>query len=426
MVRGYILINRLNVVIYKNIHKYNSIFLEYKGGLSMSGVTKHIYNAEIKDIHIMWNKQLEKILPLLPQNYSETDILTILKKYYPHEWNSVNYKKKYYDIKDKHLQNGNKKRRYKMLFPEHLICLNVIYKRLCSEKFKKNHAEKYNECLRLEKEKEIKKERYPKIEKINQKIQRAKEQTQSVTPIFLDKIIGLYEKKRTTQKDRVYLLIELKKYYNEKIINFFFKLNDTELNRQLREMAFYHLQSFNYQPRLRKQKYMLIHTKNKKRKKFLKKEYPYLTYKVPETPDELENRILIGKDQALKSFDLFISHSSKDRSIVRKFIEYKNKQGIYVFCDWINDSDYLKRNLLCEATLNVIRYRLDKSKSMVFIRTQSSLKSLWCKYEINYFYKLKKPIYVIEADEIINGTFKMVKYNPEELLCENYESLLFK
>ena len=96
MVRGYILINRLNVVIYKNIHKYNSIFLEYKGGLSMSGVTKHIYNAEIKDIHIMWNKQLEKILPLLPQNYSETDILTILKKYYPHEWNSVNYKKKYY------------------------------------------------------------------------------------------------------------------------------------------------------------------------------------------------------------------------------------------------------------------------------------------------------------------------------------------
>ena len=221
------------------------------------------------------------------------------------------------------------------------------------------------------------------------------------------------------------MLIELKKYYNEKIINFFFKLNDTELNRQLREMAFWHLQSFNYQPRLRKQKYMLVHTKNKKRKKFLKKEYPYLTYKVLETPNELENRILLGKDQALKNFDLFISHSSKDYSIVRKFIEYKNKQGIYVFCDWINDSDYLKRNLLCEATLNVIRYRLDKSKSMVFIRTQSSLKSLWCKYEINYFYKLKKQIYVIEADEIINGTFKMLEYNPEELLCDNYESLLF-
>ena len=62
---------------------------------------------------------------------------------------------------------------------------------------------------------------------------------------------------------------------------------------------------------------------------------------------------------------------------------------------------------------------------MVFIRTQSSLKSLWCKYEINYFYKLKKQIYVIEADEIINGTFKMLEYNPEELLCDNYESLLF-
>ena len=76
-------------------------------------------------------------------------------------------------------------------------------------------------------------------------------------------MIGLYERKTTSQKDKVYIIQELKKYYNPKVVNFFFKLNDTELNKQLREIAFKHLQSFNYEPRLRKQKYMKIHTKNK-------------------------------------------------------------------------------------------------------------------------------------------------------------------
>lgn len=44
-----------------------------------------------------------------------------------------------------------------------------------------------------------------------------------------------------------------------------FKVNDTELNKQLRWIAFYHLQSFNYRPRARRQKYMQVHTKIKKK-----------------------------------------------------------------------------------------------------------------------------------------------------------------
>ena len=89
-----------------------------------------------------------------------------------------------------------------------------------------------------------------------------------MTPSFIDQLIGLYEQKHTSQKDKVYILLELKKYFSEKVIQFFFKLNDTELNKQLRNEAFKHLQSFNYNPRLRKQKYICIHTKNESRKKF--------------------------------------------------------------------------------------------------------------------------------------------------------------
>ena len=75
----------------------------------------------------------------------------------------------------------------------------------------------------------------------------------SYTSVFKrnDRII---RKKTTSQKDKVYIIQELKKYYNPKVVNFFFKLNDTELNKQLREIAFKHLQSFNYEPRLKKTK----------------------------------------------------------------------------------------------------------------------------------------------------------------------------
>lgn len=125
-------------------------------------------------------------------------------------------------------------------------------------------------------------------------------------------MIGLYERKNASQKDRLYILLELKKYYSPKIINFFFKINDTELNKQLRWEAFYHLQSFNYQPRARKQKYMQVHTKNKKRKKFLRDVYPNQTYHIPKNPYELEYRIENSKEQKIKEYDFFISHSSKD------------------------------------------------------------------------------------------------------------------
>ena len=45
----------------------------------MSGVTKHIYEHEIRDILQMWQKQIKSLLPLLPQYYKESDIIALLK-----------------------------------------------------------------------------------------------------------------------------------------------------------------------------------------------------------------------------------------------------------------------------------------------------------------------------------------------------------
>ena len=359
----------------------------------MSGVTKHIFNQEVRDILSMWDCEIKTIEPLLPKEYSSGDIITLLKEFYPHEWHSVEIKYVYYQTKDRYIKRKFGKSRYHMKAPEVLLMDASRCKKILSKEYQRIHFDNYTEESGVLARENLWLKRKPKIERVNQKIEKALSKVQQVTPSFIDQLIGLYERKNTSQKDRRYILLELKKYYSDKIIQFFFKLNDTELNKQLRWEAFYHLQSFNYQPRARRQKYMQVHTKNKKRKEFLKEVYPFETYEIPQNPNELEYRIENSREQKIKEYDFFISHSSKDGTIVQKLIRAENQNGKNIFCDWINDVDYLKRHLLCEATLKVLEKRMEQSKAMIFVVSENSRNSVWCKYELNYFTELGKPIY---------------------------------
>lgn len=387
----------------------------------MSGVTKHIYEHEIRDIKSMWISELKKVQEILPKNYNENDIIKLLKEFYPYEWKSVEFKYNYYKIKNKCLLNAGKKIRYKMLEPHRLIKTLPLFKKMLTKEYREKYFKNFDEEELKYKREELLKNRQPKIKRINEKIEKALSKTQRVTPVYLDKLMGLYERKRTTQKDKVYILHELKKYYNEKIINFFLKVNDTEINYQLRWEAFYHLQGFNFNPRARRQKYMQVHTKNKKRKKYLKEVYAKEKFNIPLNPDELEYRIKNGREQQLKEFDFFISHSSKDGKAVQELITYQNENGKNIFCDWINDSDYLKRNLLCKATLNVIELRLQQSKNLVFVESENSKNSVWCKYELNYYLELNRPIYYITKEDIENNNFNIRLLEDRWFIDKNYK-----
>lgn len=371
---------------------------------NMSGVTKHIFDHEVRDILSMWSKQIKSIQPLLPKEYSAEEIVELIKQFYPHEWNSVEIKYNYYRVKDNHIKKHFGKIRYGMPKPEILLRKVALYNKILSLEYKRYWSCQYNAENQIVAQKLLQNKRKPQIDRINQRIDKALVKTQQVTPAFIDQLIGLYERTNTSQKDRVYILLELKKYYSPCIIQFFFKLNDTELNKQLRWEAFYHLQSFNYQPRARKQKYMQVHTNNSKRKNFLKNVYPNQRYTIPLNPQELEYRIENSREQQIKTYDYFISHSSKDRSSIQTLITAQNKLGKDVFCDWINDVDYLKRHLLCEATLKVIEKRLEQSKALIFVESENSTKSIWCKYELNFFAKLERPMYVIKKNASIKRT----------------------
>ena len=389
----------------------------------MPSVTKRIFEHDIRYIKSVWGDQLISIQSLLPQEFNENDIINLLKTFYPHEWNFVEEKYKYYSIKDKYLKSKLHRNRYNMPTPINLLKDVSYYKYLLSNKFRKLHFNKYSEDDRMKCQKKLWEKRRTKIDKINKKINKARLKTQQVTPEFLDKLIGLYNRKNTSQKDKVYIVAELKKYYCEKVIQFFFKLNDTELNLQLRHEAYSYLQSLNFSPRLRRQKYMSIHTKNKKKKKYLKEIYAKEQYIIPFSPDELEYRIENSKEQRLKSFDYFISHSSKDGKYVQNLINEENKQNKNIFCDWINDVDYLKRHLICEATLNVIEHRLKQSKALIFVKSDNSINSIWCKYELNYFHELGKPIFFISIDSIKQNKYEINPLDDKWFLDAHYKEI---
>lgn len=48
--------------------------------------------------------------------------------------------------------------------------------------------------------------------------------------------------------------------------------------------------------------------------------YPFETYEIPKNPNELEYRIVNSKEQRIKEYDYFISHSRRDSSSVQKLI----------------------------------------------------------------------------------------------------------
>ena len=108
---------------------------------------------------------------------------------------------------------------------------------------------------------------------------------------------------------------------------------------------------------------------NKKRRQYLKEVYAFEKFNIDAIPQELEYRINNSKEQQLKEYDFFISHSSNDFEEVQNIIKFLNSNNKNVYCDWINDTDYLKRHLVGESTKKVIEKRLEQSKNIFSYRS---------------------------------------------------------
>lgn len=388
----------------------------------MSGFTKYKYEQDCNECKNIFSKYVKSIEPLMPFQYKEDDLITLVKKYYPFEYRIWNEKFKSYQKWDKTLKSTNGKTRYNARDLDYMILHLSISKRLLSESYRIEHNTNFSEKEREERELSLAKARNPKIQKRQKRIDTATLRMQKVEPEYLDALMGFYDRKNTSQKDRMYIMIELEKYYCPKVISFFQKTAHSELNFQLRERAVKHLLSLGHYAELRRQKYMRIHTQNRKRKAYLK-EYAKERFDIEGIPMELEYRINNSKDQRIIGYDFFISHSSSDFEAVQSVITALNDQGKVIYCDWINDTDYLKRHLVGEATLNVIKKRIEKADAVLLIESAQSTSSLWVKYELNYAYSLGKRICVLPTEDIKKSKFQYSVLKNRWFYDEHYEEM---
>ena len=78
---------------------------------------------------------------------------------------------------------------------------------------------------------------------------------------------------------------------------------------------------------------------------------------------------------------------------------------------------------MCDATLKVIERRMEQSRALIFVESENSINSIWCKYELNYFRELGKPIFMITKDNIDAGVFTLQPMQSDWYLDSNYKKL---
>lgn len=352
----------------------------------MPGVTKRKFAGEQMRFNKKLNRPLKSIKDILPQEYTEKDIINEFRLYYPLIWKELNEKYIHFKKKDEFLVSKGKKRRYNHPSPYNYIARLPQVKLWLSKGAKKSHLENFN----LERNEKLKAELvYKKNKTLNKhkiKVAEKTEVMQFVDPLFIDAFIASYHKRGITTEQKIEVFNELKKYNTEKACDFFYKLNDAERNDQVRKMAFDHLQSLG------------IYVKLRKKFKGKTKDYAKEKLNFNMTPEDLCDRISQNSIQNKKRYDFFISHSLLDRDYVIKAKNALNIQGYRIYCDWTNDDDFLKRNLVSDYTKIVLKKRMEQSESLILLKSQKSLESEWVAFELEYFESLNKNIYYIDLD----------------------------
>ncbi len=84
---------------------------------------------------------------------------------------------------------------------------------------------------------------------------------------------------------------------------------------------------------------------------------------------------------AANTYDLFISHSFKDKDFVIGLYHLFTVAGYNVYIDWINDPA-LDRSSVTAETAATIRKRIAHSKGLSYISTGNSSTSKWCPWEL--------------------------------------------
>lgn len=88
--------------------------------------------------------------------------------------------------------------------------------------------------------------------------------------------------------------------------------------------------------------------------------------------------------ESVQQYDIFLSHSFKDALAILGLRELLTDQGLSVYVDWLDDYQ-LDRSQVSAATANLLRERMNNSKTLMFATSRASGSSKWMPWELGYF-----------------------------------------
>ena len=98
------------------------------------------------------------------------------------------------------------------------------------------------------------------------------------------------------------------------------------------------------------------------------------------------NQILTENNQIFftqNAYDIFLSHSYLDKSLVYTLVDLFNQAGYSVYVDWMIDTQ-LDRSRITAETARTLRGRMDACHGLAYISTANIANSKWCPWELGY------------------------------------------
>lgn len=350
--------------------------------MNMSGYAKSVYQKELSKLRNQTYTRAENLLNNCTCCISREDFE---KNFFLCNSDFVEYYNSFfafYNKKERDLRNITGKHRYSVPKIENLIC--DYYSTHYHENEFDNSDYADNKLLQY-----IDNCQY--VIKANQiKLSSKHSLIQFACPRYIQKLIGKYSHLRLkhsgNEHARLQIVKEVSKYKSKTTVSFLYMVNESEPVYEIRHIAFLTLQRFGLYVRLRRVK------------KRLRSDNAHIPIQPIDTPNKLSDLITIDEIEKMKHFNIFISHSSKDREFLIDFVHDINRQKKNVYIDWMEDLESLPRTNTNVHTAEVIQNRIKASDVVLCVKTEGALLSEWIAWEIGYAMGIGKKVYLLDKE----------------------------
>jgi hypothetical protein len=110
-----------------------------------------------------------------------------------------------------------------------------------------------------------------------------------------------------------------------------------------------------------------------------------------------------------KTYDIFLSHSSSDASLVTGLKLELEDLGYSVYVDWIEDPKLSRANVTKDTAL-VLQERMKRCKSLIYAFSENATNSKWMPWELGYFDGIKGTVAVLPISKSSKSSFQGSEY----------------